>query len=242
MTVRLLVSELAKLRGSLALVLLLVAPGLLGVLALLSMIAATEIPSWASILGNFVYPLWTLFLLPMAAATFATLVAQIEYKTDGWTHLLALPVPHWQIFLVKSIIVVAGIALMNVLVAVASLMGSALGGLVVGTMPLGPLPFTAIVRIAATVTGACLLLAAIQFWAALRFRNFVVPLALGIAGTLVTLAVMISQTSLADWFPWVLPYKAMLSTDKMPYLLFSGLGSLAVFSLLIIDVRRHLTR
>ncbi|HZG07512.1 MAG TPA: ABC transporter permease [Allosphingosinicella sp.] len=235
---RVLIGELRKLQGSLALLLALAVPGLLGVLVLLAVAAAEKVPAWHSIVSGLALPLWALFLLPMAVAAFTTLIAQIEYKGRGWDHILALPIGRWRFFAAKAIVCVAAFIAMTAMVMLCAVAGGLIGGTLTGRMPPGPIPWQRMVDATLSVTAAGLLLVALQLWVALRSANFVVPLAFGIGGTLVSLGVAMTGTDKADWFPWVLPSRS-LGVDNMQYLLIGGIGGAAVFVLMVLDLQRR---
>ncbi len=236
--IRMIFVELQKLKGSLALALALLAPALPGFLAFLSLLNAKSSPRWASVLGEFVLPLWALFLLPMVIAAFTTLVGQIEYRTRGWDHILALPVPRWQIFTAKTVVILAANLAMTILVLVYAWAGAAMGGALGGYAPVGPFPWVSISERVGWLLASSTMLVVIQTWIALRFGSFVVPLSVGIAGTLVTLAVAMTRTEEANWFPWVLPQRAMLLPDPLPVAVLGGIGGACLLVLMVIDLSR----
>lgn len=231
--------ELRKLNGSLALLLAVVAPALPGVLAALSLIAADRSPQWASIFTGFVLPIWSLFLLPMVVAAFTTLVGQVEYRAGGWDHLLALPIARWQLFLAKAIVVLAASAMMTLLVLVFTWLGATLGGAVSGHSPAGAVPWAKLAQMVLLLLAGTTMLVVIQLWVALRFASFVMPLVVGIGGTLVAIAVAMTRTEQAAWFPWVLPLKILNAPDPIPFALLGGIGGLVLLALMIGHLSRH---
>ena len=83
------------------------------------------------------------------------------------------------------------------------------------------------------------MLIVLQLWVALRFASFVLPLVVGIGGTLVALAVAMTRTHQADWFPWVLPLKILSAPDPIPFALFGGIGGLILLAVMIGHLSRH---
>lgn len=231
--------ELRKLDGSLALLLAVLAPALPGLLAALSIISTDRAPQWESILTSFVLPIWSLFLLPMVVAAFTTLIGQIEYRARGWDHLLALPIARWQLFLAKAIVVLAASATMTLLVLFFAWIGASIGGAISGHAPLGALPWAKLARTVPLLLAGTTMLVVIQLWAALRFASFVTPLVVGIGGTLVAMAVAMTRTDQAAWFPWVLPLKILSVSDPIPFALFGGLGGLVLLAIMVTDLSRH---
>jgi lantibiotic transport system permease protein len=230
--------ELKKLNGSLALALAMLAPALPGFLTFLSLLTAQSSPRWSSVFEEFVLPIWALFLLPMVIAAFTTLVGQIEYRTRGWDHILALPIPRWQIFTAKAIVVLGVNMAMTVLILVYAWGGASIGGAISGYRPIGPIPWMALSEHVGWLMASSTMLVIIQTWVALRFASFVVPLSVGIAGTLVTLAVAMTQAKEANWFPWVLPQLAMLSPDPLPVAILGGGGGAVLMVLMVFDLSR----
>lgn len=235
----LVLGEFRKLHGSLALLLAVLAPALPGLLVALSTISASRAPTWGQIVHQFAMAIWTMFLLPMVVAAFTALVAQIEHGAKAWDHLLALPIRRWQIFVAKGIVVglvtVAMTLLMLLLTAAGGLAGAAFSGRALQ----GAFPWQSLSHDLPATLAAAGLMVAIQLWVALRFKSFVVPLALGICGTLVTMAVAMTGTPDADLFPWVLPMRALKAPDSTLFVLIGGLGGLALYAVALIDLSRR---
>lgn len=231
--------EIRKLNGSLALLLAVLAPALPGLLAALSLISTDRAPQWGSIFTGFVLPIWSFFLLPMVVAAFTTLVGQIEYRARGWDHLLALPIARWRLFLAKAIVVLAVSAMMTMLVLLFTWVGASIGGAISGHTPLGTLPWAKLGRTVSLLLAGTTMLIVIQLWAALRFASFVMPLVVGIGGTLVAMAVAMTRTDQAGWFPWVLPLKILTAPDPFHYAMLGGIGGLILLIVMIGDLSRH---
>lgn len=209
--IRILSAEVLKLKGSLAAAFTVTVPMLVGLLVLLSVTTAKTVPSWPSIIEGFVLPIWSLFLLPMAVATFAALIAQIEHRSRGWDQLLSMPVPRWRIFAAKAFIVLAATVGMTVLVLVGAIAATALGSLITTRTVGGSIPFRTLVEAIGLISSASACFAMLQLWVALRFASFVAPLATGIAGTLVSLAAAMTGSDKVNWFPWVMPGRVLSS-------------------------------
>ncbi len=234
-------AEYAKLNGSLALLFALVVPALTSLLALLAIVTNGQTASWESIIGQFTLTLWIMFIYPMSAATFATLAAQVEYRARAWDNLLALPYARWQMFLAKLVVVQSALVLMTALLFVYTYIMVGAAGLMIDRMPAGDPGVEMAILGSLKLLGAGLLFSVIQTWVALRFGNFVVSLAAGIAGTLVGLAVTITRTTSADWFPWVLPFRAAQDGNIQPILIGMIGGAIAAV-LMLIDLSKKTFR
>lgn len=170
---------------------------------------------WDSLMLNLVLFLWCLLGLPLFVALETALLAGLEHRENTWKHLFALAIPRWSIYAAKLATGILLVCLSSVVLA----LGIALEGLTLyalrpdqGLAP--PVPWVDIVVRTLSLTLAALLVLAIQTWVALRWRSFVVPVGLGIAGTIAALVVGISARtqSFVLLFPWSLPY-ATLTRD-----------------------------
>ena len=235
-------AELAKLGGSLAMLFALVVPALTALLALLVIVVNDRQSSWSSVIDKFTLPLWAMFIFPMAAATFATLAAQVEYRAKAWDHVLALPYPRWQIFAAKTLVIHGALAAMTALLLVYTYTLVSLAGAITGAMPTGDMAVADVTIRALRLLAAGLLLATLQLWVALRFANFVIPLAVGIAGTLVGLAVLISGTQDADWFPWVVTLRTVTGEDWQQPVLIGLVGGVLAIGAMLFDLSRQSLR
>lgn len=232
-------SETSKLKGSLALLFALVVPALPAFLVAIAVLSRGKAATWSQMLGEFTIPLWALFLFPMAAATFCVLLAQVEYKARSWDHLFLLPFPRWQVYAAKMLVIAAALVTMTMLVPVYVAVAGTLTGLATGNLPSGSIAWDQSFGFAARLLGAAAFLAVVQAWAALRFGNFVVALVVGIGGTLVGLAVAMTGTQDADWFPWVLPMRAVGPGQPDLPVIIGLCGGLAALVAALIDLSRQ---
>lgn len=231
--------ELRKLRGSLALLLAVVAPALPGLLAALSIASTDRTSQWASVYTQFIMPIWCLFLAPMVVAAFTALIGQIEYRARGWDHQRSLPIATWRLPLAKALIALTAFAAMTALVLAFAWIGASIGGALGGHPPAGAFPWTRLARTVPLVLAGSTMLVVIQLWSALRFPSFVIPLVVGIGGTLVSMAVAMTRTDQADWFPWVLPFRILSAPDPVPYATFGLIGGFVLLGAMVFDLSRH---
>lgn len=231
-------AEARKLKGSLALMLALLAPLLPALIVLFASATSNRPLQWGEVFGAFMLPIWAVFLLPMAMTAVTTLVSQIEYQASGWDHLLALPLPRPMIFLAKAVLTFANVAVMTALAVAFSWGAAHTGGAISGFPPAGTIDLPKLAYTIGAISGAALFFVAIQLWISLRFANFVVGMAAGIGGAMVGLAVAMTGTTRADWFPWVLPVKAVSAADPVPFTILGIVGGLLVVAPMTIDLSR----
>lgn len=203
-------AEFIKLRGSLAMLLCIVAPTVVATLmaVIFNRQGGGDLPWRMYLLGN--AATWAYFMLPMTVTALTVLIAQMEHGPRLWHHLLALPVPRRNIFFAKTGVVMLLCAGMTMgLTLLAPLLGYLSDSLTPDRTLTGPLGWVELISVLSRIYVSSWLLVAIQLWAALRWRSFVPPLALGIGGTFV--AVAATGSELGPYFPWLIPTQALAS-------------------------------
>ncbi|ASJ91935.1 ABC transporter permease [Porphyrobacter sp. CACIAM 03H1] len=231
-------NELQKLKGSLALLVAVAAPALPGLLVMLGLVSKDSPANWSDSY-KLALPLWALFLGPMVIAAFTALTGQIEHRGRGWDHILALPVPRWRIFVAKIVVTYGALVVMTALVIAGAGLGTLAGGAMGGGVPVETFPWEKLLKTSLLVMAAMTTLVAIQIWVSLRFVSFVVPLVTGIGGALVGLSVLITGTQKAEWFPWVLPFNAIVSPDPYPFAMTGLFCGLAIIGIMVPHLSRH---
>ena len=118
--------EALKLRRTLALWMVLVAPAVVVVLQLLvatrsrdGMLGA-DVDLWLTFQKN-VLTLWAVFMQPLFAALVATLVYHADHASQGWLRLFVLPVPRWTVPAAKLAAVFALVSAANLVLFVLDL-------------------------------------------------------------------------------------------------------------------------
>jgi ABC-2 type transport system permease protein len=232
-------TELMKLRRSLALLLCATAPTMVAVLAMVMLMDRDRPSNWVMFTTN-ISALWSFFMLPMTVTALTVLVAQLEHGPRFWNHLLALPVARWRIFAAKAAVVVLLVGAMTLaLILLVPVVGTVAEALASGTQLTGSYDMAAHARLLGTMFAGSLLLIAIQLWAALRFRSFVPPLVIGIGGTFVAVAATGSKQG--AFFPWLIPTNALASNPARADMAIAiGLwGGLALLALMLVDLSRR---
>lgn len=207
MTLRLFLVEIAKLRGSLAGLLTLAVPGAVLLLSIF-VIARRESEAQTFLMSN--SAVWVYAMLPLGITALSVVMAQMEHGSRGWDHLLALPGVRSRIFPVKAAIMLLTVALWHIvlllgMIAVVAAFQAWVPGRIAGTPDYG-----AAALLLAKMFAASGLVCVIQLWVALWFRNFVIPLAVGIGG--VFFAIGATSAEEGVYFPWLLPVNT-LRTD-----------------------------
>lgn len=231
--------ELTKLHRSLALLLALSAPALVGLFLFLNGLRDGQQNSWA-IWVNAGCGIWAFFMLPMSVTALTALIAQAEHAPRAWDHLRTLPIPRWRIYTAKAVMVLMVVLLMSALALALTICGGGLVGLVrPENAPTGSLDVMTASALMLRIAMAAVLMVAIQFYLAVRFASFVPGLVLGIAGTF--FSVVATAEQIGVFLPWQMPVN-ILASDAWRAQTALGLGfglGLAVLGLAILVLARR---
>lgn len=214
--------EIRKLNRSLALLLALAAPTLIGIFTFFNMLRGEAPQPWDMWLVG-ASAIWAFFMLPMSVTALTALVAHMEHGPRAWDHLRALPRPRWTIYAAKATCVLGLVALMSLLNLAISVAAVMLAGWVKPVVAAsGELNVMSQFGVIGRIWLAGLLLIAIQFWIAMRFSSFVPALAVGISGTF--FSVVATSAWAGAFFPWQMPVN-MLATEAWRVQTALGLGA-----------------
>lgn len=242
---RTLSAEVLKLKRTLALRLIVVAPLLVALLSVFIQVAAVmaghgELAAtlWESHKQSSLM-LWSIFLMPLLITIETTLLAGLEHAEKQWKHTFALPVPRYAIYFAKFGIAQALIALSTLFLSVLiALTGWLLTLWYPQLAAAGPPPLGSIVVAALECWLAAGLILSINLWIALRWPGFTVPLGAGIAGTF--FALFASSAKMAAVYPWLLPLDVLSGGSRALTALAIGLVGGAIVAILgCIDFSRR---
>lgn len=245
---RALSAETVKLRGTLALWMCLIAPGVVVGLYVLQ-ISVSRMPpghapdpaqAWA-MFAQGILALWAFLMLPLFITLESALLAGLEHGDRQWKHLLALPLPrdvHYLAKLAALSVLVAGafaalLALMPLGAIVLALLKPQFG---IGGMP----PWQSLLRTAASCYAAALLMVALHTWLAIRWRSFTVAVSVGMSATV--MGFLIGQSErFGHWYPWSMPVQVMAGKGQWTsFVVVAGLAGFLVAGLAgLADFRRR---
>jgi ABC-2 type transport system permease protein len=230
--------EFRKLKGTLAALLCLVAPTLVAVMT--ALIASRQAQAeWRALVVN-AEGLWAYFVLPMTVTALSALIAQIEHGPKTWDHLLALPISRAKLFAAKAVAMMTLLAAMSLLLLVETwATGSLLALALPKRAPTGGFPWSVAGTELAMMWAASWFMGLLQLWIALRFKSFVAPLTVGLAGTFVVVAAMGAPEAIV--VPWVMPISVLGLRGIDPLLpVILGLGGgVVTLVLMIADLSRR---
>jgi hypothetical protein len=222
---RVLYAESLKMKRTIALALVVIAPFAVGTLILFVAAQAPFSMLRPNIPGNKWTPLarlnllvWAVLMLPLFITLETALIAGLDHAENQWKNLLARPVPRWTFYVAKLLIVMAMTAASTVVL----LCGVLVAGAILPRLPLSvevrfglPVPWADMLRQGSQVAGLAFLMLTIQHWVSLRWRAFSVAIGVGILATVASYLML--AAGLGGWeqyFPWSLPMLVIAKTPQ----------------------------
>jgi pimeloyl-ACP methyl ester carboxylesterase len=229
--------EILKLKRTLALRMIFIAPVLAAMLGLLVQSAVIAHGRgdlaqtlWES-LARGCLTIWAVFLLPLLITLETALLCGIEHAEKQWKHIFVLPLPRYAVYWAKFLMA-QGLILASTLVMCLLILPS--GWLLILAHPsltgAGPAPLWSILSTALQCWLAAGLILSANLWIALRWPNFTVVLGAGIAGTFFALFAQSSDAS--EYYPWLFPNNALLGGELGFVALLLGAGGGLVMAIL----------
>lgn len=231
--------EAIKLRRSLALLLVVVAPALIAVFVFFNLLRAERAMPWPMLLQTSA-AIWAFFMLPMSVTALTALVAHTEHGPRAWDTLRALPVPRWHLYAAKALGVLTLVVAMSALLAMMTFAATAAAAwLKPAIAPTGAPDLAAYFVLLGRIFLASWLLVAVQLWIALRFPSFVPALATGIGGTF--FAVVATTAKIGVVLPWQIPINQLASDPQRAQLALAvgAVGGCAAFGAMLWRLSRR---
>jgi hypothetical protein len=134
----------------------------------------------------------TVFIMPLVIILCTSLIAQLEYRNNTWKQLHASPQPLAAIYVAKLLIVLAMVVQLFVLFNAGIYLAAMAPAVVFSAVdaPASPIPYALFLRQNATFFIDVLPIVALQFLLALHFRNFMVPMGIGLAIWIVSIGAL----------------------------------------------------
>ena len=144
----------------------------------------------------------SVFIMPLVIMLGSSLIAQLEYRNNTWKQVHATPQSFAVIYVAKLLIILAMVAqlfvLFNVAIYLAGLIPAAVFSHV--SAPVSPIPYALFLKQNAAYFVDVLPIVGLQYALALRFRNFMVPMGIGMVIWIVALGAL-------PWeYNWIVPY------------------------------------
>jgi hypothetical protein len=221
---RVLHTEWLKMKRTIALKMVVLAPVIVVVLVFLM---AANAPfstirrggaggAWAG-LTQVTFLFWAALMMPLYIVLEAALVAGLDHSENQWKSLLARPVPRWTWYIAKLIVVVTMLAASTVILYCGIFIAGAMLPHLQPELTFGlPVPWASILKPGAQIAVLAFLSVAIQHWVSMRWRSFSVAIGAGIVAMVVGYVASVATFRNPDWpqyFPGALP---MLVLSRHP--------------------------
>jgi len=150
------------------------------------------IESWESL---------SIMILPLMVVLLTTLILQVEYRNNTWKQVHASPQTWGTIFGAKLAVVLLALLQLFVVINLGLYLAGALPSILSSAAGSSSSPFPWVRLLAMNVSYfiECLPIVAIQFMLALRFRNFLIPIGIGIAGWILSLVLINTSLRQRVW-------------------------------------------
>jgi hypothetical protein len=179
---------------------------------------------------------WELFcvlLLPMYIILVSTLITQIEYRNNSWKQVFASPQSLGNIFFSKfltvHVIIIFCFLLFNFFMILAAVLANVFNPKF--TFLSSNIDWQTLLQLNLKTYIAALGIIAVQFWVSLRFKNFIVPLGIGVALVIIAIVAMAAQVVHIYKYPYsfpILTYDFMQKKNR-PFLENHELNSIGYF-------------
>ncbi|MCD6066148.1 MAG: transporter protein [Bacteroidetes bacterium] len=161
----------------------------------------TSLHVW-EIISNRCWQFMAVFLLPMGVILAGSLITQLEFKNNTWKQVHATPQSLSVLFFAKLSVIVVMMLQFFVLFNI----GIYLAGVVPSFLfrgipyPQESIPFVAMLKLNMEFFIDCLPVIALQYLISLQFRNFLVPVGVG-------LALLVASMIAVSWkYAYIVPY------------------------------------
>lgn len=241
MFLRVLATEFMKLRRTLALWMIVVAPIFVVLMQFLvaflgsEQLARRSPDVWGNITRQSV-AMWTVLMMPLFLTLETSLLAGVEHADKNWKSVLALPPPRWTFYLSKlavttTMLWTAHVVLIGGTMASGAILAATRPVLKIGAMPISAALLSPMLRVSATALCAV----AIQHWVSLRWQSFTAAMGFGMCA-MVGGFVAANSADYGPWYPWSMSIYAIRATtaaaaDPSSRVLLIGLAGAAVVAL-----------
>lgn len=206
--IKLIKAELLKLKRTLALQMVLIAPALVVLMAFVIGLRADDpvngnMDPWTRLNGSGL-ALWSLMMLPLLVTLQSALTGFTEHANSMWKYLFTLPYSRAHFLLAKFTVNALLLALAQIAFIALTLLAGYLLALVKPAMGYSlVIPWRETLLAGIFTYLSSLLIIAIHTWVSLRFRSIVVSLGTGIAAVVASMIIISSKYS--RFFPWTIP-------------------------------------
>lgn len=165
-------------------------------------LAEAKSPQFWEILISRSWQFMAILLLPLGVALATSLITQLEFRNNAWKQLNTTPqslsVIYWSKFAVIIVMLFQFFLLFHIGIYLSALIPAIING--TSEFYQRVVPFSSVLKTASLYFIDCLPIVAIQYLVSLQFKNFLVPLSLGIGLLLASLIAV-------QWkYGYIIPY------------------------------------
>jgi len=155
------------------------------------------------------------FLLPMYIILLCGLIAQIEYRNGTWKQVFASPRSYFDIYVSKFIVILLVILLSLMIFDFSFILSGYAMSLANNKFIFdrSPLHMMEIMKMTLRMFISVLGLSAIQYWMAVRFKNFIVSFGIGL-GILFACAIVGSNWDKTQYVPYSYPWQIYVNQTE----------------------------
>lgn len=171
---------------------------------------------WQQIINNN-WEAAAIFLLPMYVILVTSLVVQIEYRNNTWKQVYTLPRTLADIFFSRFIVIHSLILFCFILFNASIILASCAANLVQKQYTFfdHPVLWKQMFLLSLKTYFSVLAMTSIQYWLSLRFRNFIIPVGIGLA--LLTTGLIIHSWEHLYYYPYMYStISFMRNFEKIP--------------------------
>jgi hypothetical protein len=145
------------------------------------------------------------FFITMYVICVTSLIVQIEYRNNSWKQVCASPRTYADIFFTKVLAIFLIITSCFVMFNLFLVTGAYITGGVEPryTFTSHPFPLSVLATTTLKLLVSILAITSLQYWMSLRFKNFIVPMGVGLGSF--TAGFMIRQWEYIDYYPYMYP-------------------------------------
>ncbi len=218
-------AELLKLKRTLAIRMIFVAPLLIVILLFFVLWERKNVEPpfnmW-NLVSQLALNTWAIFMMPLLITLETALLNGIDHSEKNWKHIFALPIPRHAVYAAKLIVANSLMAISTLfLLSISILVGLVMMRLRPELAHAGSPPLGTMFKQAALIWLASWLITAIHNWVSIRWPGFVLSLGVGVGGTF--FAIFATGAKIGKFYPWLLPFNA-LSTERFAVAMWLGIA------------------
>lgn len=237
MFLRVLTAEVMKIRRTLALWMVVIAPFVVVLLNfLIAYVGADQVSKrnpdvWAMLTHQSV-SLWTILMMPLFLTLETALLADVEHVDRNWKSVLALPPPRWMFYASKLVVATALLWTAHLVLVGGTIASGAILSAWRPVLKIQALPLGGLLSPMLRVSAAALCATAIQHWVSLRWQSFTGAMGFGMCAMVIGF-MAVNSPDYGPWFPWSMSmYAIRVSTaaaaDSSSRVLFVGMAGAAI--------------